>query len=338
MLLLQRQENHMDQIPDEQVYPVELPDVRYFVLPQSLGFSRRLKNKSKETIFLPDEIKQLASTYGTTLGRMNTAALLPYRMAWLGVLDVQIQSFEQRALFQAVAQVEDDFDNLVPPLREKLAAEMFANFMASDKGIDAAHRGAIHRLHRSTQLDEGSILRGAQDLLLQSAISVWAAFETFVSDFIRCYLNQCPQALHLLLADEDAKKRIGRAKWTLTDLLAIGLNLSDRVGDLVLTENDLSDLVSMKALLLPLFERDEQLRMSLAEPDLFILGKLRNILAHRGGAVDTKFEKETTGRWRAGETVTIEVADLNRYLNATVATVEQILTSANRKFENSRVL
>ncbi|WGS48812.1 hypothetical protein LFL96_13620 [Paraburkholderia sp. D15] len=305
-------------------------NVEYFVLPASLSISEWLGRISEQATDLPEAMAQLATTFGATLTRINKAALLPYRMAWLGVLDVHQQAFHQQATILALDQLDplkDDLNSAVPPLRNTIAHAKFVELLGSDEGRDAAHRGAVEKLHRSAGLDKGALLRGAQDLLLQSVISVWAALETFVSDFIRAYLNRRPDALNLLLADEDAKKRIGRAKWTLSELMDIGLDLSGRAGDMVLSENDLSDLVSIKAVLLPLLGRPIGLTAALNNSELFTLGKLRNLLAHRGGTVDARFEKETDGRWPVGATVTIYARDLQKYVEATASVVEQILTA-----------
>lgn len=305
-------------------------NIDYFVLPGSLPIPTFLRRVSGLTTGLPDEIVQLTTTFGTTLTRIGKAALVPYRMAWLGVLDVHQQKIKHDATITALDQLDPfavDLETALPPLRDKIANEKFFEFLESEEGFASAHLGAVDRLRRSTRIDKGALLRGAQDLLLQSVISVWAALETFVSDFIRAYLNIRPNSLNHLLADEDAKKRIGRAKWTLTELMEIGLDLSGRVGDLVLSDNDLSDLVSIKAVLLPLLGRPEGLAVALNNPEVYTLGKLRNLLAHRGGAVDARFEKETDGRWRVGETVTIHTRDLQGYFEATASIVEEILTA-----------
>jgi hypothetical protein len=111
----------------------------------------------------------------------------------------------------------------------------------------------------------------------------------------------------------------------------MGLDLSGRVGDLVLSENDLSDYVSIKSVLLPLFDNPPDLRDALNEPTLFTLSKLRNVLVHRGGIADLRFEKETGGRWKAGDAVTIGPTDIDDYIRVTSAVVERVLAAARKR-------
>lgn len=316
----------------EPVAEISAPDAEFFVFPASFSISTQLKQITQLADTLPEELTLLVATFEATLNRMNKAASLPYRMAWLGVLDVHKQALFQKATILALDQLDpfkDDLDKAVPPLRDQIAKAKFLEFIDSDEGRNVVHRETITALQRSAALDKGGILRGAKDLLLQTVISVWAALETFVSDFVRIYLNQRPDALSLLLADEDAKKRIGRIKWTIGELMTIGLDLSGRVGDLVLSENDLSDLLSMKAILCPLLERTPALMAALNDPELFIFGKLRNLLAHRGGLVDARFEKETNGRWKLGETVVIRTSELDKFIIATINVVSQILLAVS---------
>jgi hypothetical protein len=307
---------------------ISAPDAEYFVFPASFAISSQLKQITQLTDTLPEELTLLVATFESSLNRMNKAVSLPYRMAWLGILDIHKQAMLHQATILALDQLDpfkDDLDKAVPPLRDQIANKTFLEFIGSDVGRNVAHRETIKALQSSATLDRGGVLRGAKDLLLQTVISVWAALETFVSDFVRIYLNQRPEALSLLLADEDAKKRIGRIKWTIGELMTIGLDLSGRVGDLVLSENDLSDLVSMKAVLCPLLDKNPALIAALNDPELFILGKLRNLLAHRGGLVDARFEKETNQRWNVGETVTIRASELDKFITATINVISQIL-------------
>jgi hypothetical protein len=137
----------------------------------------------------------------------------------------------------------------VPKLSQQIANEKLVEFLGSTEGREDLQVGAMRFLRRSAQLKQAQMLAAAQDLISQCTVSVWAAMETFISDFVRALINKEPQRVLKLLADDECKKRIGKSKWTLEQLLEHGLDLSSKVGDMVLSENDLSDLFSMKAVL-----------------------------------------------------------------------------------------
>ncbi|WAC73532.1 hypothetical protein OU995_01925 [Roseateles sp. SL47] len=90
----------------------------------------------------------------------------------------------------------------------------------------------------------------------------------------------------------------------------------------MLSENDLSDLSSMKAVLLTLFERPPSLVQALEDDAVYLLGKSRHLLVHRAGHVDSKFERETASRWKAGMVLTISANELAGYARAVVAVAE----------------
>lgn len=274
---------------------------------------------------LPPELGQVVSTFVEALKRTEKVATIPCNLAWLGVADVAENAFFHRATITALDQLDpfkDDLEVEVPKLRAQLARREFTEFLESSEGRHQLRAGALGFLQRGAQLSQLQLLASAEHLLLQCAISIWAALEAFSFDFVRTLINLDARRVTKLLADEECKKRIGKTKWTLDQLLELGFDLSSRVGDLVLSENDLSDLASMKAVLLTLFERPSRLVDALEDDAVYLLGKSRHLLVHRAGHVDGKFERETASRWKAGTALTISANELTVYARAVVAVAE----------------
>jgi hypothetical protein len=304
-----------------------------FVLPNTLGLAAILGPAKEQAATLPEEYRVIFSAYESTLERLGTTVLLPYRMAWLGEANVHQERIAHVAMIQALDRLDplkEDLDVAALPLREEIARTLFAKFLHSDDGTVALRSGAVKRLEWSTRLDKGRMVRAGQDLLLQSIVVAWAAFETFVEDTVRAILNDRPELVRLLLADEDAKRRVSKGRWNVAELLDFGPSIARRFGDLVLSENDLSDYASIKALLLPIFRSPSELRKALNDPSLFLLSKLRNVIAHRGGIADARFEADTGGRWKRGETVTVTPGELAEYLRATLRVVQVTIDELRR--------
>lgn len=295
-----------------------------------LGLAAILERISAQMEGLPVQHVSVASAWATSMSRLSQAAQLPYWMAWFGYVAGQHQRITTAAAADAALQLDEgqaDFEEAFDRLKRDIAKTQLAELINSDAGRQKLHAGAIRMLAVASKIDSDAMIDGAHAMLGQAAIATWAALEAFVADSVRATLNQQPEYLRYLLQDEDAKKRITRVRLGLGDLLDLGLNLSDRLGDLILSDNDLSDYTSMKSILMPLLQRPTGLRAALDNHSLYILGKLRNVLVHRSGMADERFEQETSGRWKAGSVVTIQVADLANYISATGAVVEQVLAA-----------
>lgn len=308
---------------------------RCFVLPNALSVKELMARADSQAAGLPSRFTEIHQAFAATLARLNRAAILPYRMAWIGEAHVNHERIQAAAAIQALERLtpgKDDLTKQAVPLRDQITDETFRRFLKSEEGAKALEEGAVDRLAWSAGLGDGYLARAGEDLLLQSVTVAWAAVETFCTDTIRAVLNERPNDLKLLAADEDAKRRISKTKWNLLELLDLGLDLTASVGDVVLSENDLSDQASLKAVLLPLFGSPDELRAALASSDLYTLNKLRNVLAHRGGVADAKFERETAGRWKAGALVSVTVQDLGSFVRAITEVVVQTLSALRRTY------
>ena len=290
-----------------------------FVFPKLLGTKKITQDLSRLSQGLPSEFLQLTQSLDVNLRRMKTTAGIPFTLSWLAETKLTQERLRNSAQFKAADlhdPLEADFGEKVEITQVEITQKEFSAFLNSEHGAAAIDAGAARHLIWFTTFQQGELKSAANDLLLQSVITLWGAFEAFCSDVVRCLLNRDPIYLKALTSNEETRRRFGKTKWSLSELLDVGLDLSSKVGDLLLQENDLSDYSSIKATLEALFPSEEPLREALSDPRLRILSKSRNLLAHRGGVVDVKFQKETGLTSAAGDILTVSPTNLCEYLEA----------------------
>jgi hypothetical protein len=181
--------------------------------------------------------------------------------------------------------------------------------------------GLLIDLGRTSQIADA-----AAQLLLQTTVLTWGAFEVLSREIFRIYLNCMPTACGKLLADPDIRKRFDLSRISVEKLADFDFNLSGKLGDLLVEQNDLSDLPGVKAALFALFPEDSRLRHVLSERILWILFQRRNLIVHRRGIIDARYVGASGEELPLGSQLRVRPADIKSYLGL-VAKAAYALTS-----------
>ena len=81
------------------------------------------------------------------------------------------------------------------------------------------------------------------------------------------------------------------------DLLAAhGFDLSERMGTILSTSQDMSDIGTVRDVFNELFPDASDLQRTLAIDDLYLLNKRRSLLVHRRGIIDQTYLDETSDK------------------------------------------
>lgn len=256
----------------------------------------------------------IVAAYQASIIRVANAAVLAYRMAWMAGFDETTQAIHAKAVLAALDQkIPDDAEYRAEVVRIK--AEELAR-LPNDGRLDVVKIRAFERLGRYLRVDQDMFVESSHDVLLQAVAGLWGGFETLVGDILRCTLNAYPELARRLFDDPVAARKIQTEKFSARDLLDHGLDFRATFGDVVLRNNDLSDLESIKAVVLALYGRDEELVAAFESPTLRLLSKLRNLVVHRGGVVDSNFVRAVGDRWAVGQVVRLSTADLESFFEA----------------------
>ena len=162
------------------------------------------------------------------------------------------------------------------------------------------------------------IADAAAQLLLQTTVLAWGAFEVLSREVFRIYLNCVPTACANLLADPDVRKRFDLSRISIEKIADFNFNLSGRLGDLLVEQNDLSDLPGIKAALFAVFPADSRLREVLNERILWILFQRRNLIVHRRGIVDTRYVAASGEDLPLGCPLSVRPDEIKSYLGLVV--------------------
>ncbi len=200
-------------------------------------------------------------------------------------------------------------------------------FVSSTQGREAVIRNTLEILE-GLRSDE-SLAEAANELILQSTVLCWGAFEVLARDCFTTHLNLNPSRTLVLLADPVAKRRFELTKISIETLGDYGFDLSTRMGTLLADQQDLSDVYSVKAVYHALFPNDHGLRDAVSDPDLRMLSLRRNLIVHRGGMIDATYIDSTACSQRMGEHLRLAPEDLERHVGTTVRTAVSILLAVS---------
>ena len=142
-------------------------------------------------------------------------------------------------------------------------------------------------------------------VLRQSIVIIWSATESLIRDVIRTLLNQDIELANKFFESNDTKPYWNKKNITYDHLLKNNFNIKENMGDVALEINSCSNLNTMKSAFLCLFGHESKPYVSIKEKSLFLLYKLRNVIAHRNGIADEKYKLETGFDGQVGERIKV---------------------------------
>jgi hypothetical protein len=194
----------------------------------------------------------------------------------------------------------------------RVADDTFREFVSSDDGrtvvIDDICRFLVSGIR------EGGLEQAAGELLSQSTVLVWGALEVVSRDLFVAHVNSNPTAVQGLLSDASARKRFDVSNVSLDVLLAHNFNLSSSMGAVLAAQQDMSDLLTIRAVYGALFPGNERLLALLNDRRLWILSHNRHLIVHRRGVVDERYVHATGSRLSIGTRLRIPPSDFDTYL------------------------
>lgn len=172
------------------------------------------------------------------------------------------------------------------------------------------------------------VREAANQLVLQAVVLTWGAFEVIARDVFREYLNRRPDAYARLASDVEAKKRFELTKISMQRVAALGFDLSSRLGELIVEQNDLADLGTIKAAVFALFPTDTALRAALDPRDLWLLFHQRHLIVHRRGIVDRRYSEATGDPRTVGDQLVLTPRELIGHVAVVVGAASALLSAA----------
>jgi hypothetical protein len=150
-------------------------------------------------------------------------------------------------------------------------------------------------------------------IMNQCAVLVWSSLEILASDLFVCLLNRKPSLASPLLNAESTKKYY-REKELAASLAEYNYDLSRHMGEALVQQRRLDDLMAIKNVYGVLMDKSETLQKTLSEADLWRLYKTRNLIVHRAGMVDVLFQKETGNVTPLGMKLRVTPSELKTFM------------------------
>jgi len=209
----------------------------------------------------------------------------------------------------------------------EIASQRMRKYSASPEGRDAIAADACRFLLdglSSTSLDEA-----ANELLRQGVVLAWSALEILSRDLFESVLNANPGRVLTVLKEPTARSRI-QSKFTLEELAAHGFDLSASLGSLLSSQQDFSDIRTIKAVMLPALNAEPDVLAALDEKALWLLCQQRHLIVHRRGAFDARYVEAVGEARRIGDRLLVTPDDLELQLAKVVDAGLALLSAASK--------
>lgn len=285
---------------------------------------------------LSDTLKEISQAFRYNLSSVAETMAIPLTFASSSVHHSHFQRFHSAERIRALP--EDDFDDKRPatlsPESERRALDI-ARTRSTEFANSAAGK---ERIARDTceflahLLDSRELKGAAEELLRQGAVLVWGTLEVLVRDVFVAYLNSNPMGAIRLTQDVGTRKRFELKALPIDVLQDCNFDLSRRMGDILLANNDVGDLATIKDVYGVLFPEHANLRAALDERDLWVLSQRRHLIVHRRAVIDATYLKHTGESLPVGSRLAVTPGDLERYLRIVVRVASELLAASGSKF------
>lgn len=274
-------------------------------------------------------LAQGAEAFCSSLRSVVATAGLPY------ILALAAADGRRRQLLHCAAELEQWMARFVTgadvPQGEEAATIRAEKDMQelheSQAGRDALNCEACALLLKLSESDD-KIAEAARQLVFQGCMLTWSAFEVLSREVFRAHLNSTPQAYAKLLVDPDIRKRFDLSRVSIERVAEFNFDLSGKLGDLLIEQNDLADLTGIKASFFALFPGDAILRKALSERDLWLLFQRRSLIVHRRGIVDRRYIEASGDKQPIGRQLALGPGELRDYLTLTAGAAHALISAS----------
>jgi hypothetical protein len=157
----------------------------------------------------------------------------------------------------------------------------------------------------------------------------FSALEMLSRDLFESVLNTNPTKLKNIMCEPTARQRL-QSKFTLDELATHSFDLSSSLGTLLSSQQDFSDLRTIKATILPALNADAALAAALGDKTLWVLCQQRHLIVHRRGVIDSRYLEATGEQLPIGSRLSVSPSQLESQLEAVVSTGTALLAAAGR--------
>jgi hypothetical protein len=205
--------------------------------------------------------------------------------------------------------------------------------MLKDETSTADGRASLRRAANRVLLEslsEERVVAATRELHRQGLVLAWGALEGLAKDVFVAHLNMNPSSVNCLSEHPQLRKRFGLKALDLAVLEEHGFDVSGSLGDILIGNYDLSDIVGIRAVFSALFPNDQSLRAGLGTRELWVLSQKRHLLVHRRGIVDVQYIEKTGDSLKPGDSLPVTPHDVKEALSLVRDAGMQIILAPHR--------
>jgi hypothetical protein len=290
------------------------------------GFGGLTNSLSPEYAPPAAAFEQNVSAVLATIGMPVTLALASAeRSHWQRIYTAE--RIRARGLDAEPGENESDLEARRDEHALKSASEKMREYVTSSDGPSQIGADACAFLLRS--LDSSDLSAAAAELLLQGTVLTWSALESLSRDLFELILNSDPTKVKNIMLESTTRQRL-QSKFTLDELAMHGFDLSSSLGTLLSSQQDFSDIRTIKATMLPALNADATLAAALGDKTLWVLCQQRHLIVHRRGVIDFRYLEATGEQLPTGSRLSVSPSQLESQLAAVVSAGTALLAAAGR--------
>lgn len=299
---------------------------QYFLPIDLEGF---LADLHEVRLTLPSYLSSIADALEHNMKSITETMSLPFELAsaYAHSRHWQRLSTAERIRSETLDCEPDETPEAYETRKAKTAIEnahrSMQEFLSSDEGVDRVSYDIADFLLSAH--DRGTISKASSELILQGAALTWSSFEVFVRDVFVEVINNDPRLVELLLQDQSTKRRFDIAKVSIDILSEYNFDVSSKMGSILASQQDLSDLRTIKSVFQCLYGGDQDLCNCINSDALWRLSQQRHLIVHRRGIVDSEYIKNTGASLLPGSKIEITPKDLEQYIHAVTDAACRIL-------------
>jgi hypothetical protein len=264
---------------------------------------------------LPDALQFVAEAFNRNIRGLVAAVTIPFRFA---SASIRRERYGQLHIAERIRS-KNDVDAGASEEEAERRAVARANSRFDQEMADPAQTSELADRTCKVLLDAYEVemfALGAQELLRQSVVLAWGAFEVLARDLLCAYLNERPDAARELAVNAVTSKLFSFKKIDFDVLAEFEFDLSSRMGDFVTYNNNLSSIEAIRAVYKSLSGDSQDLVKLIQDERLWKLCKSRHLIVHRRGIIDQKYIDETGSPVSIGATLNIAPCELETYIQA----------------------
>ena len=304
---------------------------RFLVPPDAEAYFLHLEKLIEE---LDGARRAIAKTFKHNLASALSAVAIPFALASASVHQTHFQRIHIGERIRARSIEPDSIKpgEQLEEVRQRVALRQamsrMKEFSESEDGKNIIIRDVCNFLHSS--LSAGELEVSARELINQGVILIWSAFEVLFRDIFEFELNLNPSKAVMLAQQTSTRKRFAIEKLSLDILSKYDFNLSNKIGTVLVSQQDFSDLPTIKSVSSVVWPSCARLTGCLDHADLWLLYQRRHLFVHRRGMIDQAYLDNTGEALTLGMILEVLPNDFEKYLSCVLEAGEALLAYVQR--------